>query len=53
MPSLTDVALEGAFKYKDDVTIRGSTHFIPPLTNRHWSSSTLLLFLTCENTPFR
>ena len=29
MPSLTDVNLPIAFKYKDDVTIRGSTHFIP------------------------
>ena len=29
MPSLTDVSLPGAFWYKDDVTIRGSTHFIP------------------------
>ena len=53
MPNLTDVALEGAFKYKDDVTIRGSIHFIPPLTHRHRRSSTLLLFITCENTPFR
>ena len=29
MPSLTDVYLPYAFDYKDDVTIRGSTHFIP------------------------
>ena len=29
MPSLTDVYLPSAFKYKNDVTIRGSTHFIP------------------------
>ena len=30
MPSLTDVNLYyRAFQYKDDVTIRGSTHFIP------------------------
>ena len=29
MPSLTDVNLPYAFEYKDDVTIRGSTHFIP------------------------
>ena len=28
MPSLTDVYLPRAFRYKDDVTIRGSTHFI-------------------------
>ena len=30
MPSLTDVDLPDAFYYKDDVTITGSTHFIPP-----------------------
>ena len=29
MPSLTDVYLPEAFEYKDDVTMRGSTHFIP------------------------
>ena len=29
MPNLTDVVLPNAFLYKDDVTIRGSTHFIP------------------------
>ena len=29
MPSLTDVYLPWAFYYKNDVTIRGSTHFIP------------------------
>ena len=29
MPSLTDVVLPYAFQYKDDVTIRGSTHIIP------------------------
>ena len=29
MPSLTDVDLPEAFYYKDDVTMRGSTHFIP------------------------
>ena len=29
MPNLTDVYLPQAFEYKDDVTIRGSTHFIP------------------------
>ena len=29
MPSLTDVYLPGAFEYKNDVTITGSTHFIP------------------------
>ena len=29
MPSLTDVSLPHAFHYKNDVTIRGSTHFIP------------------------
>ena len=29
MPSLTDVYLGWAFYYKNDVTIRGSTHFIP------------------------
>ena len=29
MPSLTDVDLPNAFLYKTDVTIRGSTHFIP------------------------
>ena len=29
MPSLTNVVLPEAFEYKDDVTIRGSTHFIP------------------------
>ena len=29
MPSLTDVYLPKAFGYKDDVTIRGGTHFIP------------------------
>ena len=29
MPSLNNVYLPGAFKYKTDVTIRGSTHFIP------------------------
>ena len=29
MPSLTNVILPGAFKYKDDVTIRGSIRFIP------------------------
>ena len=29
MPSLTDVYLPNAFYYKNDVTIRGSTHFIP------------------------
>ena len=29
MPNLTDVYLPSAFKYKDDVTMRGSTHFIP------------------------
>ena len=29
MPSLTDVVLPLAFAYKNDVTIRGSTHFIP------------------------
>ena len=29
MPSLTDVYLPKAFGYKDDVTMRGSTHFIP------------------------
>ena len=28
MPSLTHVVLPGAFKYKTDVTMRGSTHFI-------------------------
>ena len=31
MPNLTDVYLTEAFKYKDDVTIVGSTHFIPLL----------------------
>ena len=29
MPCLTDVVLPEAFKYKNDVTITGSTHFIP------------------------
>ena len=30
MPNLTDVILpQRAFEYKDDVTITGSTHFIP------------------------
>ena len=29
MPRLTDVYLPEAFEYKDDVTIRGSTHIIP------------------------
>ena len=29
MPSLTDVYLPDAFYYKNDITIRGSTHFIP------------------------
>ena len=29
MPNLTDVYLFYAFYYKNDVTIRGSTHFIP------------------------
>ena len=29
MPNLTDVHLPYAFDYKNDVTIRGSTHFIP------------------------
>ena len=29
MPNLTDVVLPYAFDYKDDVTITGSTHFIP------------------------
>ena len=29
MPNLNNVYLPGAFAYKDDVTIRGSTHFIP------------------------
>ena len=29
MPSLTDVVLPVAFEYKDDVTMRGGTHFIP------------------------
>ena len=29
MPSLTDVNLPIAFKYKKDVTITGSAHFIP------------------------
>ena len=31
MPSLTDVVLDSryAFRYKNDVTIRGGTHFIP------------------------
>ena len=29
MPSLTNVDLPDAFYYKDDVTITGSTHFIP------------------------
>ena len=29
MPSLTDVYLPRAFNYKTDVTITGSTHFIP------------------------
>ena len=29
MPNLTDVVLPNAFQYKNDVTIRGSTHFIP------------------------
>ena len=29
MPSLTNVILPGAFKYKNDVTIRGSIRFIP------------------------
>ena len=29
MPNLTDVNLPIAFKYKDDVTITGSAHFIP------------------------
>ena len=29
MPNLTDVVLPSAFKYKNDVTIRGSTHIIP------------------------
>ena len=29
MPNLTDVYLQEAFQYKDDVTIRGSTSFIP------------------------
>ena len=29
MPSLTNVVLPEAFHYEDDVTIRGSTHFIP------------------------
>ena len=29
MPNLTDVYLPSAFYYKDDVTMRGSTHFIP------------------------
>ena len=29
MPSLTDVYLPDAFWYKTDVTITGSTHFIP------------------------
>ena len=29
MPSLTDVYLPQAFDYKNDVTITGSTHFIP------------------------
>ena len=29
MPRLTDVYLPQAFKYKDGVTITGSTHFIP------------------------
>ena len=28
MPSLTDVVLPQAFKYKDHVTITSSTHFI-------------------------
>ena len=28
MPCLTDVVLPNAFKYKNDVTITGSTHFI-------------------------
>ena len=31
MPNLTDVYLPRAFEYKDDVTIRGGTHFIPLL----------------------
>ena len=45
MPSLTDVALEGAFKYKDDVTITGSNPLHPSLSPidigalRHFSSS--------------
>ena len=29
MPNLTDVYLPEAFNYKNDITIRGSTHFIP------------------------
>ena len=29
MPNLTNVSLPRAFDYKDDVTMRGSTHFIP------------------------
>ena len=29
MPSLTDVYLPRAFRYKSDVTVRGSPHFIP------------------------
>ena len=29
MPNLTDVYLPSAFKYKNDVTVRGSTPFIP------------------------
>ena len=31
MPNLTDVYLTEAFKYKNDVTITGCTHFIPLL----------------------
>ena len=41
MPRLTYVILPNAFKYKDHVTITGSTHFIP-LTHRHRRAPTLL-----------
>ena len=55
MPNLTDVYLPHAFRYKNDVTIVGSTHFIPlsridigALRNCFWSPRGTWLLSLCH-----
>lgn len=53
MPNLNKLILPEAFKYKDDVTVKGGTHFAPPHTARYRSSYVLLqLLLFVHSQPF-